>query len=888
MFASLKMLASRIGGRFSRRRVDQDFEKELSAHLEMLTQENIQRGMSLAEANRMAHVRLGGITQLQETNRELRGLPMLDTFMQDIRYALRMLRKNPGFTAIAVLTLAFGIGANSAIFAAVDTLTLRPLPYSNPERIVTIGSREAHHPETAEWISAPALFDLQDGASSFSSVVGISPVWNNIVMGRENAERLESLYVSAEFFPLLGVQPVIGRAFRADEDNRTKGANVVVLSYTYWQRRFGGDPGVVGQTLGVSNISFTIVGVLPRDFLYLGEPVAGTPSQIDLWMPLATNPLIARARSVRFLKAIGQTKVGVSVAQAQQEIVRIGGTFAEQYPETDAGLEFNTAPLSTAVSGRLRPMMLLLLGAVGFVLLMACANVANLLLTMAGARGKELAVRTALGASRSRLLRQFLTESALLGGLGGVAGVVIAYGALRGLNVLSPATLVQGRTIHLDARALIFTTVAILLSALISGLPPALRILRSDAGISLREAGRGFTGGHHRFRSALVVAQMSLALALLVGAGLFIRGFIKLLDVNPGFDVQHVATFSTQFPFTTATTTPQAVAADRELIEHLRQVPGVREIGAISRLPLLGTSLGSTLWIEGRSFSAQNYRSIEYRVASPGYFPAMGIPLISGRLFDDHDDANAKGVAVIDQEAARQFWGGQDPVGRHIKLGPNPEKQEWITVIGVVGNVHHVGLDLQPVAEVYRPIGFSALGSPIIVARSEGTPESLLPTLATAMRSYNSSLPIYNSFSMETLVARSVAQRRFMMMLLAGFAGAALFLAAIGIYGTISQSVAQRTREMGLRIALGAHPRDVLKMVLGQAMQLAALGILIGGLSAAALTRLIRSLLFEVSPFDATVFFVAAVTLCAVALLACFAPALRATRVDPLVALRDE
>jgi len=888
MFVFVRMFASKIRSWISRRREDREFRQELAGHLEMLTHENIRCGMSPAEANRIAHVRLGGITQLQETNRELKGLPMLETLVQDIRYAFRMLRKNPGFMAIAVLTLAFGIGANSAIFTAVDTLALRPLPYRNPERLVTIGSREAHHPEAQEWISAPTLFDLQDGAQSFSAVAGISPVWNNIVTGRENAERLESLYVSAGFFPMLGVQPAIGRDFRADEDARTKGANVVILSYAYWQRQFGGNPAAVGQTLSVSQIPFTIIGILPRDFLYLGEPVAGTPSQIDLWMPLATNPLIARPRNVRFLKGIGQTKDGVSVAQAQQEILRMGDAFAKQFADSDAGLEFGVAPLSASVSGRLRPMMLLLLGAVGFVLLMACANVANLLLTLAGARGKELAVRTALGASRLRLLRQLLTESALLSGLGGVAGIAIAYGALRGLVALAPATLVQGRTIHLDARALLFTTAAVLVSALLSGLPPALRILSADAGIGLRETGRGFTGGHHRFRSALVVAQMSLALALLVGAGLFIRGFVKLLDVNPGFDVQHVATFSTQVPVTTTSTVPQVVALDRALIDRLRQAQGVREIGAVSRLPLLGTSLGSTLTIEGRSFSAQEYRSIEYRVASPGYFPAMGIPLIAGRLFDDHDDSNAKGVAVIDEAAAQQFWGAQNPVGQHIKLGPNPEKQDWITVIGVVGNVHHVGLEALPVPEVYRPISFSALGSPIIVARSEGTPAALLPVLTSAMRSYNSALPVYNSFSMETLVERSVAQRRFLMTLLSGFACAALFLAAIGIYGTISQSIAQRTREMGLRIALGAQPRDVLKMVLAQGMQLAALGVVIGGLSAAALTRMIRSLLFQVSPFDVGVFFVAAITLCAVALFACFAPTLRATRVDPLVALRHE
>jgi predicted permease len=887
MSAFIKTLASRIRGWFGIRQVDQDFEQELSAHLEMLTEQFVHRGMAPDEASRIARMRLGGFTQLRETNRELRGLPMLETFLQDIRFSLRMLRKNPGFTAIAVLTLAFGIGANSAIFTAVDTLALRSLPYSNPGQLVTIGGHEAHHPESAEWTSAPALFDLEDRAQSFSALAGISPVWNDVVTGTANAERLETLYVSAQLFPLLGVQAEIGRTFRPEEDNRTKGANVVLLSYGYWQRQFGGNSAALGQTLNVSGRAFTIIGILPRDFLYLGEPLAGTPSHIDLWMPLATNPLVTRGRPVRFLKVVGRMKSGVSLVQARDEVVRLGAALAKEYPASDAALDYSVTPLSAQVSGRLRPMMLLLLGAVGLVLLMACANVANLLLTMAGTRGKELAVRAALGASRSRLLQQLLTESALLSGLGGAAGIVVAFGALRGLISLAPATLLQGRTVSLDTRALIFTSVAVLLSALLSGLPPALRILRVDAGIGLRETGRGFSGGHHRFRSALVVTQMSLALALLVGAGLFIRGFVKLLDVNPGFDANHVATFSTQLP-ATISTIAQAIALDRQILERTSQLPGVRGVGAVSRLPLLGSNLSSTLWIEGRTYAPQEYPGVEYRAASAGYFPTMGIPLLSGHLFDDQDDANSRNVALINEAAAHQYWDGQDPVGQHIKLGPNPEKQDWLTIIGVVGNVRHFGLDTQPSPEAYRPMSINALLSPIIVARTDGAPSALLPSFPSAMRSLDSSMPVYNNFSMETLVDRSVAQRRFLMTLLAGFACAALFLAAIGIYGTISQSVAQRTREMGLRMALGAQPRDVLRMILAQGMKLAVFGIFIGGLSAAALTRLIRSLLFQVSPFDINVFTIAAITLCAVALFACLAPAVRATRVDPLVALRHE
>ncbi|HET9399895.1 MAG TPA: ADOP family duplicated permease, partial [Candidatus Acidoferrales bacterium] len=612
------------------------------------------------------------------------------------------------------------------------------------------------------------------------------------------------------------------------------------------------------------------------------------PGNIDLWMPLATNPLAGTPRFVRFMKVIGRLKPGIAMEQASAEVRTLGEALGKQYPEIDGGLLYSSAPLAEQAVGRVRPAMMLLLGAVGLVLLMACANVANLLLTFAIARGKEIAVRAALGASRFRLLRQFSTESCVLAGLGTVAGVALGIGILRALTAAAPAVLLEGRGISLDLRAMIFTMAVAILSALLAGLPPALRIIRGDVAGGLSDGGRGFTGGHHRFRSGLAVAQISLALALLVGAGLLIRSFVRLLDVNPGFDTAHTATIATLLP-PSVTNASQALPLDNALLDRMMRIPGVRAAGAVSRLPLLGSNLGSWIWVEGRDYPKGQQPTVEYRVASPGYFSAMQIPLHAGRYLDEHDIAGAAAtVALVNQTAAKSFWPGEDPVGRRIKFGATPEKQNWITVVGVIGDVHHSALDKDVVPEAYRPMAFSALGNPVMVARVDGDAGAILPEMAAAIRAVDPAMPAYDAFPMSAIVARSTAQRRFIMQLLSGFALAALSLAAIGIYGTISQSVAQRTRELGVRIALGASRRDVLRLVLFQGLRLAGLGVLIGGTMAAFLTRLMRTSLFGVAPLDPVVFAAAAAGLALVATCACLAPALRATRVDPLIAMRTD
>ena len=860
---------------------------ELALQLEQAYSEALAGGATEGEARRRAEAQFRDWNRLgRDINRAVRG-SWLAGGLHDIRYALRSLHKNPGFAAISVLTLAFGIGGNTAIFTMVDALALRSLPYREPARLMAIETRKTEQPELEAWTSALDFFDAREQTRSFASMAGISPVWSVVLTGRGRAERLESLFVSAEFFPMLGVTPVAGRAFLPGEDKRAQPSRVVVISHALWQRRFGGSREAIGQSLNLDNSAYTVIGVLPADFRYLGEPVAGTASQIDAWFPLSDNPLAGSIRGLRFLKVIGRLRPGVSAAQGGEDVRRFGKAVAERFPESNRGFSWNILPLNQQVTGRIRLTMLLLLGAVGFVLLMACANVANLLLARAVARQREISVRTALGASWPRLLRQLLTEGLVLAAVGGAAGLPLAYAGLRFLIASGPESLLRNRQIQLDVRALFFTAAIVLGAAILAGLPPAWRILGAELGPTLRAAGRGVTAGHHRVRAALVAGQVALALVLLAGSGLLIRSFQRLLDVHPGFNAHNLVTISTQVP-AGARTPEQRTAVYRTMRERLLAVPGVADVAAVSRLPLLGRSLGSWVFVEGKSVPGAPTADIEYRVATPSYFPAMGIPLRAGRLYDEHDDANAAGVLLVNETMARKFWPGEDAVGKRVKLGANPERQPWITVIGVVGDVRHVGLDTEPRPEIYRPYAVNPLGAPALVIRTRNQAAEMVSALSAAVRSVSDEVPAYDVFLMEALVERSTRERRFVMLLLSGYALSALLLAGVGIYGTVSQSVLQRTQEIGLRMALGASPGSVLQLLFGQGLRLVVVGVGAGSLAAGGLTWVMRSLLFEVRPLDPVAFAAAATTLALFALLACYLPARRATRVDPLIALRHD
>jgi putative ABC transport system permease protein len=803
----------------------------------------------------------------------------------DVRYALRFLRRNPVFAIIAVFTLAFGIGGNTAIFTLVDAVAIHSLPYRDPGRLMAIETRKAQQPEVEAWTSALDLFDLRDHNQSFSTIVGVSPIWSVVMTGRGPAEQLNSLYVSTGFFPMLGVNAALGRTFQAQEDQRTTPAQVVVLSHSFWQREFGGSRSAIGASLVLDDGSYTVVGVLPANFRYAGEPVAGTATDIDVWFPLSANRLASSVRDLRFLKVVGRLRDGVTLGQAQDEIHRLGVALAAQYPATNQGFSYDVQSLSLLVTWRFRVAMLLLRGAIAFVLLMACANVANLLLARAATRNREISVRVALGASRFRLLRQLLTEGLVLAALGGMLGLGVAYAVLAALIRTGPEAMVRTSPIQLDSRALAFTAAAVLLSAILAGLPPAWRMLRGDIG-GLRESSRSLTAASHRLRSALVVGQVSAALILLVGAGLLARSFQRLLDVDPGFQARHVATISTLI-YSGARTPAQRTAVWHQFRDRLAALPGVISVGAVSRLPLMGSNLGTSLYREGQIVSGQSGFNIEYRAATPSYFATMGIPLRAGRLFDEHDSSNPA-VAIINQTAARRIWPGEDPVGKRFKLGSEPETEPWVTVIGVVGDVRHAGIDIAPLPELYRSYALNPLISPILVIRTAGDPEPMLGVLGETVRSVSSQMPAYNVYAMQDLVERSTAQRRFVMLLLGGFAAMALLLAAVGIYGTVSQAVTQRTAEIGLRMALGASPAAALSLVFGYGLQLTLAGIAVGAVAAVALTRLMTKLLFEVRPLDPEAFAAAAITLMAFALLACYLPARRATRVDPLTALRQD
>jgi predicted permease len=868
---------------------------ELAQQIEQAYADAIADGATEAEAIRLAGAHLGDwkrlAREIEAAERPSAPVPdyrgsIWSGVWQDFRYALRFLRRSPAFAAIAVTTMAFGIGGNTAVFTMVDALVLRDLPYREPDRLMAIETRRIDQPELEPWTSAADFYDFRERQHSFSAVAAISPVWSVVLTGRGAAEQLDALYVSAEFFPMLGVNAELGRVFAADEDRKGQPKNIVVLSHSYWQRRFGADRAVIGQNLRLDGGTYTVIGVAPPGFRWAGEPLSGTATEIDVWMPMAANPIINTVRSVRFMKVIGQRRRDVTVAQARDEIHRLSASLAAEYSQFDKGYAADGRALREQISGKLRVSMLLLLGAVGFVLLMVCANVANLLLARAAMRHSEMTVRVAVGAGAWRLVRQLLIEGLVLAAIGGVTGIPLAYAGLRGLIAAGPEGLIHADEIRLDPRALLFTASAVLLCAILAGLPPAWRVMRTHAGSSLREFGRGLVAGQHRVRSALVVAQVAAALTLLVGAGLLVHSFQRVLGVRPGFDAHNLVTIATQMP-AAAQTPDQRRALYAAIRENLMAAPGVENVGAVSRLPFQGRNLGTWVYVEGRDRHDTPGVEVEYRVATTSYFSTMGIRLLEGRLYDQRDDANPSAVVVINAAMAQRLWPGQSAVGRRVKLTSTPQGAPWITVIGVVNDVRHFGLEADPRPEVYRPYGVNPLGAPILVIRARSDPSSMVRDLSARVRSVQPEIPTYNEFVMETLVARSTVQRRFVMLLLAGFALGAMLLAGLGIYGTVGQMVAQRTPEIGVRMALGASPGEVVRMVLGEGMRLMAAGGAIGLGVSAGLAWTMRAMLFEIGPLDPAAFGAAVATLCAFMVAACWAPARRAARVDPMSALRE-
>jgi putative ABC transport system permease protein len=803
--------------------------------------------------------------------------------MADIRYAIRMLAKSPAFTFIAVLTLALAIGANSAIFSIVNAVLLRPLPYPHSEELVRVFGVQPQFPTAP---SSPANFlEWRTENQVFTHIASWVGQGFNLT-GTDKPERVIGARVSSDLFQLLGVQPALGRDFTADED-RDGGDRVVILSYEFWQRRFGGDPNVIHQAITLSDQTCTIVGVMPRGFAF-------PTTRAQIWTPIAFNPAERALRDTNFIDVVARLKPGVSIQQAQANMTAVAQRQTERYPQTNTGVGVKVVSLQEYIVGKARPMLVVLLGAVAFVLLIACANVANLLLARAAARHREMAIRGALGASRSQVVRLLLTESVLLALVGGAVGLLLAIWSLDLLVSLKPANLPRLAEIGVNRTVFLFTAAVSVFTGILFGLAPAWQVSRSDLNEGLKESGRGGSDAprRHRLRALLVISEVALSLVLLVGAGLMIRSFARLLAVDPGFKADHVLTAFVSLPVAKYPNREQQVTFFDRLIERLRNVPGINAAGVVTDLPLYGSS-STGFDVDGRPSALPGQRAMtDYRMISPDYFAAMGMRLVKGRTFSAHDTEAAPGVVIINESMAARFFAGEEPIGQRLNLSARPN--DLREIIGVVADVHNEGLDTDVKPEVYVPLLQSAApylasmtSAMTIAMRSTIDPTALGQTVREQVQALDKDQPVSEIKSMEWYVADSMAQRRFNMLLLGVFAGLALVLAAIGIYGVIAYTVTQRTHEMGIRIALGARGGDILRLIFSNAMATTIVGIVIGLGAAFALTRLLQSLLYQVTATDPVVFATIPLLLLAVAVLATYFPARRAMKVDPITALRE-
>jgi putative ABC transport system permease protein len=804
----------------------------------------------------------------------------MESIVKDIRYGIRSLLKHPGFAAVAVITLALGIGANTAIFSVVNAVLLRPLPFDDPERIVWLWDTLPQLPIAPA--SLPEFLDWKEQNRSFEHLAAFQSGSMFLDAG-DGTEDTRVGLVTPEMFSVFHVSPVLGRTF-SDEATLPGRYRVAVLSHSMWQNRFGSDLNVLGRTIQLSGAAYTIIGVMPAGFSY--------PDRAELWRPLQIDPA-KLDRGPHYLHIVGRLKSGVTLAQAQADMSALAGRLAQQYPEKTAGHGVKLERLTDVIVGDISLALFVLLGAVGFVLLIACANLANLMLARVGARQKEIAVRTALGASRLRIVRQLLTESILLAVSGGAAGLLLATWAVSWLVSLSADTIPRVHEISVDPRVAGFTLLISVATGLLFGLAPALQVSRPDLTDALKESGRT-TAGHrrNRLRSALVVSEVALSLVLLVGAGLMIRSFARLNQVDPGFSPAGVLTLGVTLLNSKYPKDEQVAQLYSQILERAATTPGVLSVGAISDLPLSGSNTSDNFTIEGRPAIAKEAEPLtEYRVVTPRYFETMGIPFLSGRDFVESDTRQSPNVVVINDAFARRHFAGENPLGHRLKL--QGQERDPFLIVGVVGNVRDLGLAEQPTPEAYVPFLQDPLSqtyqrSMTIVARTKSDPRDVAGSLRSALTSIDKGLPVYAIKPMTEYLRDSLSRRRFSLVLLSVFGGVALTLAAVGIYGVISYGVTQRTHEMGIRMALGAQSRDVLKLVVRQAMMLVLGGVAIGLLASLALTRLLKSLLFNVGVTDPLTFAVIALLMTLIALLACLIPARRATKVDPLVALRYE
>jgi len=812
----------------------------------------------------------------------------MNTFWQDIRYGARMLIKSPSFTIVAVIALALGIGANTAIFSVVNGVLLRPLPFHDPDQLMALWESSTIHGQQRGSVSYPNFSDWRDQNHVFQYMSAYNN--NDFTMtGRGESVRLQVAAVNADLFPLLGATPMLGRTFLPEEDKPGDNGRVVILSQPTFQKYFNSDPNVVGQSVVFDGKTFTIVGVMPRSFDF---PIQNLP--VDVWTTVAVNregkEPITDQRGAHFINVIGRLKPGVSREQAQAEMTTIGSRLEQQYPDKNLHRTVAVEPMLDSLVGDIRPALLILLGAVGCVLLIACANVANLLLARAMTRHKEMAIRSALGASRARVVRQLLTESLLLSLLGGGIGLVLALWWSDLLIKLGKEDIPRALQIGMDWRVLGFTLGVSMLTGIVFGLVPALQSSRTELTESLKEGGRGSTeGGRGRVRSFLIVAELGIAVVLLVGAGLLIQSLWRLRQVNTGMDPKNVLTFVVGVPEVKYETSKQAQFF-RDLINRTQALPGVTSASAIIPLPLSGDRYGISFQIEGRPVAKGEEPSADFFGVHSNYFKTMGIHLLQGRDFSERDDKKAPAVIIVNQAFANKYFPGEDAIGKHIKPGISTDEDKPVMreIIGVVADVKNRNLSTEMRPGYFLPVTQMPFTQMTVVVKTSGDPHALIAAVRREVAQMDPEIPAYSIKTMEEYIAATVATPRFNTTLLAIFAAVALVLTVVGLYGVMSYSVAQRTNEIGIRMALGAQTKDVLRLIVSQGLTLLVIGLGVGLLGAFAATRLLASLLFGVKTKDPVTFAVVALVLTVIALVACYIPARRAARVDPLEALRHD
>jgi putative ABC transport system permease protein len=882
LFAYLRQLLSTL---FDRPQSDRELDEELLTHIQQHADDLQRSGLSRQEAERRARIAFGAYEKTKENIREQRPGFWFETFWSDIRFALRMLGKNPAFTSIAILTLALGIGANTAIFSVVDAVLLRPLPYSQPDRLVTVSESNRPYDLLTRNAVAPGNFlDWRDGNHVFEQIAAVQLPGFSLT-GLDRPERVLGAATSAGMLRLLGLRPTLGREFEAADDHNGA-APVVMLTHALWKRRFAADPDILGKTIHLGMTPYTVIGVLPAGLTF-PEP------DVQLWVPLeqGLSPQEMHWHSSHYLDVYARLKPGVTLAQANEELSRIAAEVKQENPDSNSGAAALVISMQEDLAGTIRPALIILLVAVAFVLLIACANVANLLLVRAAGRGKELAIRMALGAGKSRVIRQMLTESVLLSVAGGCAGLFVASWTRQALLALKPESLPQFNVIHTDWRVLLFTLAISILTGLLFGLVPALRGTGLNLAPALHGSSRTVTANKNtqHLRNIFVSAEMAISLVLLVGAGLTIRSFLELRNIPLGFRTDHTVTARISIPEDKYSRDDQVVSFYDSVLDRIRATPGVESAGLISFLPLTGHNFDNSFDIVGRPprpASGRDYALI--RFVDPQFLDVLQIPLLSGRSLEPRDRAGSSRSIVLSESMAKRYWpnASAGAVGAHLSVYLGMDQSPW-EVVGIVGDVR-TSIAEQPQPTMYFPYAQIPFRFMVLAVRTHGDAKAMSETIRKTVSQLDPDQPVFQSRTLADLVDQSLIPWRFSMTLLAAFAAMALLLAAAGIYGVMSYMVGQRTQEMGVRMALGAQPADVLRLVIAQGAKLAFIGVLIGLLVSLCITRLMSNLLFGVSTKDPFTLSAVALLLALVALVACYIPARRATRVDPMIALRCE